>query len=583
MKLSTRTSIAPWMASTVVTIVLFSISSVQGEPISETVVTPLGDATATLTHRHPAFEGWQTYAAVDSIKSTAPSVFMTARHLEPERSDVARLEAFFGTTMERNYNVLNDLYPRAVSDELPWSGDNWPTYKDGINAVWKANEPSPAQKYASAYNLRVDTFLSSLSLSNGVLSTSSSSSSSCRTDADCVTAQDNDNDDRRCGLRANTSSGYCIPAWHGLGHARAAAALLEDEPQCDVSKNNVTFHAVDIKALLTQLYDDAAITIVLTGARFNGPDAPEELDRYGRYTDAARRDVNAGFFHIAMTNILGKHRQSFIIDVSANAQVWNEPVQAFEISEASVINASMLSLEHFDSNTYPFNDAATFLAKCTTRLTWTVESMDGGEELTSTGQIEAHTVYEEYEYCLELDENYTIIGGEWLGASRKNHPDFLWLPAGKPREDTVTATGISYANVLELLKESRQCEHATATLPATQTPSISTQRPKCDNSWVHAEKRPANASTSQTPIVTSESQETYPPPTDTSESTEPWTQLSTTDMPATSALGTPVPSTPSSKSLRSDSSTKQWNEPLSWDMSTLSQWYRHLADTTLWW
>uniref|UniRef100_M4B7L5 RxLR effector candidate protein n=1 Tax=Hyaloperonospora arabidopsidis (strain Emoy2) TaxID=559515 RepID=M4B7L5_HYAAE len=567
MKLSTFTSIAPWMASPVVNLVLCSIPSVRGEPITDTVVTRLGDAWATLTHSHPAFEGWQRYAAVDSIKPTASSGLMTARHLEPERSDVARLEAFFGTTMESNYNVLNDLYPRAVSDELPWSGDNWPTYKDGINAVWKANEPSPAQKYASAFNLHVDTFLSSLSLSNGVLS-ESSSSSSCRTDADCVTAQDNDNDDRRCGLRANTSSGYCIPAWHGLGHARAAAALLEDEPQCDVSKNNVTFHAVDIKALLTQLYDDAAITIVLTGARFNGPDAPEELDRYGRYTDAARRDVNAGFFHMAMTNILGKHRQSFIVDVSANAQVWNEPVQAFEILEASVVNASMLSLEHFDSDTYPFNDAATFLAKCTTRLTRTVESMDDGGELTSTERIKVHTVYEDYEYCLELDGNYTIIGGEWLGASRKNHPDFLWLPTGKPRQDTVTATGISYANVLELLKESRQCEHTTGTLPVEETPSISTQRPKCDNSWVHDKKRPANAVASQTPIVTSELNETYPP---------------ATDMPATYALGTSVPSTPSSKSLQSDSSTKQWNEPLSWDMSTLSQWYRHLADTTLWW
>ncbi|POM58028.1 Elicitor-like transglutaminase, partial [Phytophthora palmivora] len=398
---SSRTT-PPWKGYTLLTLVLLP-STTQAEAITEGIVTPLGD-TATLTHSHPAFGGLLHGKVVKPVVLTEQNGKAAARNLEAELSDVARLESFFGTSMECNFKVLKDTYSTAVCDVLPWSGDYWPTYKDGINAVWKDGEASPAEKYAAAFDIDIEAFKDGISLSTGVLSEAYMGSSSCTSDSDC----ESQGDGSVCAVRDGKTSGYCIPTWHGICHAWAAAALFEAEPKCDVQKNNVTFHSVDMKALISQLYDGAAIDVVFTGARFNGPDSPEELDQYGRYQDAARKDINPAFFHIAAANILGKQHQSFIVDVSPDSQVWNQPVQKYEFLEAEIVDPNALALEYFNAATYPFNDAATYFAKCTTRLTWTAESLEDGA-LTTTGRIEAYTVYEDYEYCLELDANYTII------------------------------------------------------------------------------------------------------------------------------------------------------------------------------
>ncbi|CAI5738805.1 unnamed protein product [Hyaloperonospora brassicae] len=630
-------SLAPWLAaSTAIALALTSRSAVRGEAISDAIGTPRGQrSTATLTHSHPAFGGPQRVTDVDRTRRAS------ARQLEPDLSDVARLEEFFGTAMEMNFHVLTNTYARAACDKVPWAGHYWPTYEDGINAVWRANELSPAEKYAAAFHLPVDAFLAQLSQSSGVLSETSSagaSAASCRTDADCTALQDNDDDDdddddgdRRCGLHGNATSGSCIPTWHGLCHARAAAAILEDEPQCAVDKNNVTFHAVDIKALLTQLYDGAEVQVVFTGTRFNGPDGSgPELDRYGRYTNAAQKDVNPAIFHVAMANIVGKHRQSFIVDVSTNAAVSNEPVQGYELLEASIVDATTLSREHFDSDTYPFNPAATFVAKCTTRLLWTAESMEDDDAMAAAGRIDAYTVHEDYEYCLELDEDYTIIGGEWLGASRKNHPDFLWIPAGKPRHDTVTDTGISYANVLELVRASRQCSKATkseeAAMPPmaampdseyhmssfdsrkrpdkvfhSQTKPLVSQTPETHDQWTHEPKKhEQRTDSSETGSHGAHQQWTHEPKkheqrTDPSETGshgahqqwthEPKKREQRTDSSETGSHGAydQWTGSASSQSPHVTDSAKHWNQSLHQHTSALLQWVRRLGDIALWW
>ncbi|ETP46053.1 hypothetical protein F442_07662, partial [Phytophthora nicotianae P10297] len=521
----------PWKGYFLLALALLP-STIHGEAIIDSVVTPLGE-TATLTHSHPAFGGLLRGKIVKPVVLTEQNGRAAARNLEAQLSDVARLESFFGTAMETNYNVLKDSYSTAVCDVLPWSGDFWPTYKDGINAVWKDGEPSPAEKYATAFGLDVDAFMNGISLSTGVLSESYTGSSTCSSDSDCDGGS-------LCGLRGKATSGYCIPTWYGLCHAWAAAALFEAEPKCDVQKNNVTFHSVDMKALITQLYDGAAIDVVFTGARFNGPDSPEELDKYGRYEDEARRDINAAFFHIAVANILGKQGRSFIVDVSSDLQVWNQPIQKYEFLETEIVDKAKLSLEYFGSAKYPFNDAATYLAKCKTRLTWTAESIEDGA-LTTTGRIEAYTVYEDYEYSLELDENYTIIGGEWLDHSNANHPDFLWFPAAKPSANTITDTGIAYADVLALIEESLDCVDVTVSPDVPDTPS--TKKPGKDYT-----KSPSYTKTpSKTPPTKSPPTKvpptkvpptkapTYPPETYAPETTAPATYPPETYSPETTA------------------------------------------------
>ncbi|KAE9177768.1 hypothetical protein PF004_g25679 [Phytophthora fragariae] len=511
---STRTT-PPWLGYSVLALALLP-SAIRGEAITDSVVTPLGD-TASLTHSHPAFGGPMHGKVVNPVVPTPEqnSKAGAARNLEAQLSDIARLEAYFGTSMETNFNVLKDSYSSAVRDVLPWSGDYWATYKDGVNVEWKDGDVSPAEKYAAAFGIDVDAFKDGISLSTGVLS-ESDSDSACTSDSDCDSGS-------LCAVREGETGGYCIPTWHGICHAWAAAALFESEPKCDVQKNNVTFHSVDMKALISQLYDGAAIEVVFMGGRFNGPDSPEELDEYGRYVDDARRDINPAFFHIAAANLLAKHSRSFIVDVSSGSQVWNQPVQEFKFLEAEIVDAATLSLDNFGTETYPFNSAFKYLAKCTTRLTWTAESIEDGA-LTTTGRIEAYTVYEDYEYCLELDENYTIVGGEWLGDSRKDHPDFLWFPAAKPSADTVTDTGIAYADVLDLIEQSLQCLDVTISPDVPDTYAPETYAP-------------------ETYAPSTYSPETYAPETYAPETYAPSTYSPETYAPETYAPETYAPST----------------------------------------
>ena len=61
-------------------------------------------------------------------------------------------------------------------------------------------------------------------------------------------------------------------------------------------------------------------------------------------------------------------------------------------------------------------------------------------------QIDRYTHQDRYDYILELDGNGKIIGGEWIGTSKRQHPDFVWLPI-RSTVTTVAGGKISYANV----------------------------------------------------------------------------------------------------------------------------------------
>ncbi|KAF1786349.1 Transglutaminase elicitor [Phytophthora cactorum] len=61
---------------------------------------------------------------------------------------------------------------------------------------------------------------------------------------------------------------------------------------------------MDLKALISDIYDGASISTLFTGTRFNG--GSNTPDEYGRHSSAAYRDLNPAFFHITAANLLGK-------------------------------------------------------------------------------------------------------------------------------------------------------------------------------------------------------------------------------------------------------------------------------------
>ncbi|POM74987.1 Transglutaminase elicitor-like protein [Phytophthora palmivora] len=359
--------------------------------------------------------------------------------------DIADLEAYFGTPLERK---LKNLPTSAVYTPSPWAGSKWPTYLDSINYEWNKGEPSPAEKYATAFGLNVTVFKDSVSLQNGI--NSMNDPRECTTDKECF-----DPDvDTVCAKRAGKSSGFCIPTWYGMGHAWAPAAIHEKEPNCPVTYNGVTFQPMDIKALLTDVYTDANISYVFTGSRYNGYN--DSIDEYGSHTDYSYRDLNPGYFHIASANLLGLLNTTFIIDREAGIEVWNQPVVGFEVYEQTSMTTEKAANTFYKLDEYIWNPNATSIVYVKSHLSRISETYtDGG--LVASGLNDNFTVGTNYTYLLELNYDEEIVGGEWLYESNDIHPDFLWLPTSMPASDVVTSIGLSYANVTMLLEMAVQC------------------------------------------------------------------------------------------------------------------------------
>lgn len=439
-------------------------SSVSGSAIESNPRMDVGPV-ATLDNHHPAIG-----AAYDAAATTTTTTFDTIsgnsddglpgavsagtdspssrRRLELHgTTDLTRLELFFKTPMVRD---LTKLPTKAAINPIPWPASYWPVHQDSLNFKWQegAGVLSPAEKYAKAFGHDSKAFVEKVSSLNGI--DSQKHRKSCTSDADCVPLKDSS----VCAKREGKTQGYCIPTWFGICHAWAPAAILEDEPKCPVTKNGVTFQPFDIKGLLSLTYDGAKLPTVFTGSRFNGPDtAANNTDEFGRFRDASRRDLGPGFFHIATTNLLGLLNHTFIVDVTAGSQVWNQPVRSFEVLEMAWHTPEIAGRTFFNRETYPFNENAKWLLQVKTRFMWIVEAGEDGP-LVSTNRVDAHTQFADYEYLLETDDKYNIIGGEWLFGSNQNHPDFLWFPASQPDASSTTEVGLEYKEVKELLRAS---------------------------------------------------------------------------------------------------------------------------------
>ncbi|EEY65316.1 transglutaminase elicitor, putative [Phytophthora infestans T30-4] len=402
--------------------------------------------------------GWEEPAtATRKLRDSVVSGHDLEENLEKKRrleayanKDIAKLEAYFGTKMEM---TLKDLPTQGVFTPAPWPAPYWPTYQDSINVVWSQGQPSPAEKYAKAFGLDVKEFMDKVSKDNGV--DSGSKRKQCQTDEGCESL----NNGSKCAIRDGKSSGYCIPAWFGICHAWAPAAILEAEPTCPVTYNGVTFQPLDIKGLISNVYDGAGVATVFTGARYNGGD--DGADEYGRHTNAAYRDLNPAYFHIASANILGKLNATFVADVDAAAEVWNQPVRGFKVYEQTAMSLEEAAQTFYGLEEYPWNAAAKSIVYVKSRLSWIFETYtDGG--LVSSGEVDRYTTGKYYYYLLELDDAGEIIGGEWVYSSDSDHPDFLWFAKSKPAADMVTSIGLSYADVSMLLKKSVACSDSAS-------------------------------------------------------------------------------------------------------------------------
>jgi len=66
--------------------------------------------------------------------------------------------------------------------------------------------------------------------------------------------------------------------------------------------------------------------------------------------------------------------------------------------------------------------------------------------------LSSYATTKHYKYILETDRDGKIQGGEWVGESRTNHPDFAWWPTSKP-QGSMAGGLITYDEVKALNEE----------------------------------------------------------------------------------------------------------------------------------
>lgn len=237
-----------------------------------------------------------------------------------------------------------------------------------------------------------------------------------------------------------------IPAWYGHCNGTAVAGSRYITPRNSVRRPKgclagtpgcVEFSPADIRALLSEINMNAKAKFI-SGRRCN----LSQIEVKGRpalrtnpEVQDACDDVNPGNFHLALVNFLGRMKQPIIFDENMNDEVWNFSIYRYRstfsppLDEAQAIAA--LALPQAPS-TWVFNRRARSWVKVST----TVSYRSSSDEINQySGWTNVNPLETTYDYVLELDENGDVIGGEWSGATRWNHPDFVWIPF-EPNEPT---------------------------------------------------------------------------------------------------------------------------------------------------
>ncbi len=433
----------------------------------------------------------------------------------------------------------------------PIPGDYWPTYRDSINAKWDSEQPSPVEKYARAFGKDVTQVMDAVSYAQGVKSLDYRKA--CTSDEDCS----DQNDGSACAASYDGADKRCVPRWWGICHGWAPYALSEPAAKHSVKRNGVTFYPGDLQALMSLLYTDIDSAMLATRCELGNHDHPVGSDPSGRTIESSCRDMNAGSWHVLVTNKMGLHHQGFVLDQSANYEVWNQPGWKFKInnlvnrrlkqisryeaikkiggtsSATQVMPSTQLSADATQSGSYSATESGTLHLRlfgtregdgdlyvkrgdgvslndfdCVSDGWTSTETcsldVQAGEELSwlvvgsarqstvalyaaygdsdayklnpdatyfwevemeftfiseaspsrTASETAHHATSKRYSYVLETDGYQRILGGEWVGDSRGDHPDFVWWPVKQGnsfvRGDTAM---ISYDEVKSLNDE----------------------------------------------------------------------------------------------------------------------------------
>ena len=331
-----------------------------------------------------------------------------------------------GMSLFSNLNLL-PLSGKLADNRLSWSETYWPSNKGGVAYRWNHPDPRPFK-----YRLHTMSELKGMSLEQ-------------LDQLSPAELYDISNDDYSYTLTRKVLSLYTPKDlwWEGICHGWAQAAINYPEPDRIIYSNKsgikVPFGSSDVKALLAmhEAYNYMGETFGFAGKRCKAKgkvvgeadDRDHPSDRNYPPEDLAEsfdcRDVNAGAFHIIISNMLGIHGKGFVADIDRFNDVWNQPIAGYKteiIGEEPV--ESIHSLNGISRR-----------IRVKLKMTYGEELKFYTPELEAQGHqnfvsklpvtLTPHQKFltRSYEYILEINNQENIIGGEWVTQTR---PDFMW-------------------------------------------------------------------------------------------------------------------------------------------------------------
>jgi hypothetical protein len=351
-------------------------------------------------------------------------------------ADPVKAETFNRANNPTNFNWLTGvnfvtsfyslpLKGKLADHRMGWSESYWPSNKGGIAYRWNHPDPQP-------FKYRLNTKQDLMRMSEKELSQLSPAE-----------LYDIANNDYNYTLTRNTLSKFSTRDlwWEGICHGWAQAASHYPEPAPVIITNmdgvKVPFGSSDVKALLAmhEAYNFGGKSgWVGQRCKANGKVPGEADDRDSNPNPPTPeeanapdcRDVNAGAFHVVISNMLGLLGKGFVADIDRYGDVWNQPISGYS---AEIVGEEPVTFEHRRFKIERRIKVTLKMIYGEELKFWTRELEAAGHQnfvskLPVQGTPHQKNLSKDYSYIVELDFNGNVIGGEWITATR---PDFMWM------------------------------------------------------------------------------------------------------------------------------------------------------------
>lgn len=317
--------------------------------------------------------------------------------------------------MEKNHLMNANLM------DSPWSGSYWPTYEGQIANRYGDDNYNPAISWKD--NAK---YLESK------IGQGSNKELSPAEKYDLLVGDENFTLTKKMILAGQpySETDGNVETWFGLCHGWAPAAFMLPRPFHSITVKaadgrDLKFNPTDIKALGTLLWANAPSPTKFIGGRCNNKDIGN--------TEPNCRDTNPATWHLSVVNQIGVSKRSFVMDATANYEVWNQPINGYRYVYGNPITKKVsyrlqeakVKLADYKEDPYRAKRAAgtVYVVNVSMNLDYIEETQPSLLDRDSSAEDAHHR--STYSYDLELDEKDQIIGGEWHS---QEHPDFLWVP-----------------------------------------------------------------------------------------------------------------------------------------------------------